>query len=371
MVGRTDRLDASAKLHEPGVNRMTIRIPRRTLLKGALGTAVVAPLSGFPYIARAAEPLVINTFGGDFEKFMRAEVVPDFEKQTGIKTKLDVGLATNWIASCRAAGPENPPFDVLMLNAIWAALLRTEGYFEKIPASKVPNLADVFSVARYPDDIAVAGWFQPMGVAYSPDSIKQAPSGWKDIWDNPELKGNTGLYTITNTAGMMFLLMTAQMYGGSQYKTDVAFEQIRKLKPFLQIDFSGTMETMLTRGEVAAGPLDFAAVTRLRRQGVNLAINIPKEGSFAFDQVFNVLKGSKKKEQAYAWIDYILSPTVQLKWVNGFFVSPSNTKAPIPEGLKAEIPFAGDAMKSLVTFDWASANKNRDKIIERWNKEMS
>ena len=84
MVGRTDRLDASAKRHEPGVNRMTIRIPRRTLLKGALGTAVVAPLSGFPYIARAAEPLVINRIASG--KALEERVVQLLE-QVGLSSR--------------------------------------------------------------------------------------------------------------------------------------------------------------------------------------------------------------------------------------------------------------------------------------------
>jgi len=28
-------------------------------------------------------------------------------------------------------------------------------------------------------------------------------------------------------------------------------------------------------------------------------------------------------------------------------------------------------MKDIVVFDWETANKNRDAIIDRWNKEMA
>jgi putative spermidine/putrescine transport system substrate-binding protein len=349
---------------------MTLQNRRRTILKA--GAALAAgPIIGFPSIARAADPFIINCYGGEFEKFMRAEIIPEFEKQSGIKTKLDIGLANNWVATCRAAGPGKAPYDFLMLNAIWGALLQTEGYLEPIPTEKLSNMADLYPVALRKDNYAVVGWFQPMGVAYAPDTIKTAPVAWKDLWTNPDIKGNLGLYTITNTVGMMFLLMTGQIFGGSEYKTDVAFDQIRKLKPFLQVDFSGTMETMLSRGEVAAAPLDFPAVARLTRKGVNLEMKAPAEGSFAFDQVFHVMKGAKRKAETYTWINYILSPEVQLKWVKGFYVSPSNTKVQIPDDLKTLIPITGDRMKSIVTFDWAAANKNRDVIIDRWNKEMT
>ena len=49
-------------------------IRRRTLLRGAAAAAATAGL-GLPHIARAAEPLVINSYGGPFEKFMREEII--------------------------------------------------------------------------------------------------------------------------------------------------------------------------------------------------------------------------------------------------------------------------------------------------------
>lgn len=348
---------------------MTMSIRRRTLLQGAAGATAAATLS-FPYVTRAAEPLVINSYGGPFEKFMREEIIPVFEKETGIKTTLDIGLAKDWLATLRASGPENPPYDVLMVNAIWAALMRTEGFFEPLPISEVPNLKDVFPVARMPSDNGVIGWMQPIGAAYRSDVVKTTPASWKDLW-NPEFKGHTGLYTITNTAGMMFLLMVARIYGGSEYKTDVAFDEIHKLKPFTQVDFSGTMEIMLTRGEITVGPLDFSAVARLKLKGAEIAMNLPPEGSFMFDQMFNMLKGSKKKAEGYQWINFILRPDIQLKWVKGFYVTPCSRAVSIPEDLKPLIPLRDDKMKDIVVFDWETANKNRDAIIERWNKEMA
>jgi putative spermidine/putrescine transport system substrate-binding protein len=348
---------------------MTVPMRRRTLLQGATGVVAGAAL-GFPSVARAAEPLVINSYGGPFEKFMREQIIPVFEKETGIKTTLDIGLAKDWLATLRASGPDNPPYDVLLMNGIWAALLRAEGFFDPIPVSEVPNLKDVFPVARMPNDNGVIAWMQPIGVAYRSDTVKTPPVSWKDLW-NPEYKGQTGLYTITNTAGMMFLLMVARIFGGSEYNTDVAFQEIVKLKPFTQVDFSGTMETLLTRGEVMVGLLDFPAVARLKLKGAELAMNLPPEGSFMFDQMFDVLKGSKKKAEGYQWINFLLRPDIQLKWVKDFYVTPCNQAVSIPDDLKPLIPLSGDKMKDIIVFDWDTANKHRDVIIDRWNKEMA
>ena len=169
----------------------------------------------------------------------------------------------------------------------------------------------------------------------------------------------------------MFLLMIAKIFGGSEYNTDVAFDEIRKLKPFTQVDFSGTMEIMLTRGEVTVGPLDFPAVARLKLKGAEIDIKPPAEGSFMFDQMFDMLRGSKKKAEGYKWINFLLRPDIQEKWVNGFYVTPSNQVAKIPDKLKPLIPLYSDRTKEIVVFDWDTANKNRDAIIDRWNKEMT
>lgn len=350
-------------------NTIANTITRRNLLKGAAGLAAASAL-GFPYIGRAAEPLVVNSYGGSFEKFMRSEIVPPFEQEFGIEIKLDVNLGKGWLANLRAAGPENPPYDVLMTNETWASIEREEGFFEPIPIDKVPNMKNLWPVARYPNDIAVIGTLGPIGLCYRTDLVKTPPTSWKDLWTNDEFKGKIGMYTITNSAGYMFVLLTAKMFYGSEYEVDQAVEKIKELKPFNQVDFSGTMETVLTRGEAIIGPIDFPAAARLKQKGVAVEMVAPEEGVFMFDQVFNVLKGSKNKEAGYQWINYILRPDVQLKWVRNYYWSPVNKEVEVPEDLKALVPIAGEKMNSIIVWDWKTANANRDRVIERWNKEM-
>jgi len=343
-------------------------IQRRTFLQGTV--AATAAL-GFPYIARGQDKsLVVNSYGGSFEEFMRAEIIPPFEQQTGITINLDVGLGKGWLTNLRAAGPENPPYDVLMTNETWASIEREEGFFDPIPADQVPNMANLWPIARLPDDSGVIGTLSPIGLCYRTDLVETPPTAWEDLWTNEAFKGNTALYTITNSAGYMFVLMTARDMFGSEYEVDQAIDKIKELKPFQQVDFSGTMETVLTRGEAIIGPIDFAAGARLKVKGVEIETIAPKEGMFMFEQVFNVLKGSTKKELGYQWIDYILAPETQEKWVRQYYWSPVNKEVAVPDDLKDLVPISGERMKEIVLWDWKTANENRDKVIERWNKEM-
>lgn len=334
---------------------------------GALGSLMI----GIPRYAFSQPTLVVNTYGGAYEKFMRSVIVPGFEKEANCKINLAVGLAKEWLANMRAAGVDNPPYDVMMTNEIWASLERREGFFTPLPINKTPNLEEVYPICRNKDDNGVLGIIQPIGIAYREDLVRKPPKSWKDLWENPEFQNKTGLYTITNSAGMMFLLLISKIYGGSEYKIDAGFEAIKKLQGFKQVDFSGTMEIMLTRGEIVTGPLDAPAVARLRSGGVKIAFVAPEEGVFMFEQDFNVLKGSKNKELAFKYINYILRRDIQEKWVREFFISPANRYVKIPTDLRNDITITGEKMKSILTWDWDAANDRRQEIIERWNKEIS
>jgi len=340
---------------------------RQTLLRG-LGAAAALGLPAFPSLAAAQ--LVVNTYGGRWEKFWRTDLLPTFDKLSGVKPTLDVGLGKNFIANLRAAGIDKPPYSVLMVNENIASMVRTEGYFEPIPVAKVPNLANVYPNLRNPGDNGVRGIVSTIGIGYRKDLVKTPPKSWTDLWTNPEFKGKIGLYQIGNTAAMLFLLMTAKIYGGSQNALDRAFAEIKKLLPFTQADWSGTLSTMLTRGDVTVAVIDFPEIVALKKKGVPVEMVVPTEGVVAFEQSFNILKNAPNKEDAYKYLDFILRPEVQETMAKEFFTSPTNTKVTLAPELTADIPVSGKAMKSIVQFDWTQVNPQLASITDRWNREI-
>jgi len=338
------------------------------LWSSALAGASALGLS--PGAAAQQAKLVVNTYGGRWEKFWRSDLLPPFTKATGINPTVDVGLGKNFIANLRAAGIEHPPYSVLMVNENVASLVRAEGYFEPIRVDKVPNLANVYPSLRNSDDNGVRAIVSTIGLAYRKDLVKKPPTSWTDLWTNPEFKGKIGLYQIGNTAAMLFLLMTARLYGGSDIAIDRAFAEIKKLLPFTQADWSGTLSTLLTRGDINVAVIDFPEVVALRKKGVPVEMVVPKEGVVAFEQSFNILKNGPAKDDAYKYLNYILDPKVQETMAREFYTSPSNVKSVVPADLSAEIPISGAGMKSIVHFDWPKINPLVAEITDRWNREM-
>jgi putative spermidine/putrescine transport system substrate-binding protein len=340
------------------------------VLAVALAIPLLTGVGSLPAARAAGAKLIVTSYGGPWEQFMRTEILPGFQEQFNTGVELAVGLSKDWTASMYSASPDRSPYDVVITNEIWAADHRRKGYYVPLPAAKVPNLKDAYPLVRRPNDVGVLFIILPMGLAYRTDLVAQPPLSWKDLW-KPEYKGKLGLYTITNTAGGLFLMLTSKVWSGNPKNSELAFQKIKELKPFRQTDFSGNMETLLTQGEIQIGVLDLPAVARLRHQGVKIAAVMPLEGLIMFEQDANVTKGSQNKEAAYAFINYLLSPAVQEKWVRKFFASPGNKKVDVPADLRSDIPIFGNKMQTILQWDWDWFNDRKEDFIKRWNREIS
>lgn len=323
-------------------------------------------------ISFAGQTLVVTVYGGDTEKFVREDVVPEFEKETGAKVELSVGLSKDWVTKMRVAGKDNPPYDVLLINKVRIPGLKKAGFFQKLSAEKVPNLTDVAKPLRDKGDVGVQGLFQPLGFAYRTDLVKTPPHSWKDLW-SPQYQGKLCLYNPSNGAGIMTMMMLGKLFGKGTTDMDTAFKKIKELEPFKQSDFD--MQTPLTRGECEIAIIDSPAAMDLKTKGAPVDFVVPSEGTFMFEQDVNVAAGSQVKDLAYKYVDYLLSAKVQEKWANKFYVSPANTKATISADAASKIPVRAGDMSTIQAwtdkeFEWIE-NQGSKLITDRWNREIN
>jgi putative spermidine/putrescine transport system substrate-binding protein len=342
--------------HKPLVHLLAV------LLLAPLGLAAAQPFRG--------QTLVVTSYGGSWETFLREQILPDFEAATGATVELAVGLSRDWMANLRAAGRQDPPYDVVIANETWISSGRLENRFVALPEAKIPNLALVAPSLRMPDDVGVLGLLNPLGIAYRTDLVTTPPASWLDLW-NDEYRGNVGIYNISNSAAPMFVMMLALIENGDYKNYGSSFAKIQSLAPFKQTDFSGDMENLLVQGEVHVGILDSPAAARLKQQGIALEFVIPSEGMFMFEQNMNVTAGSRVQDLAFAFIDYMLSTDVQAKWAASYYVTPANVEVVIDGDLAALIPVTADRVSEIKQWDWLWLNSGpREDMVNRWNREI-
>src|ERR1700704_344704 len=342
-------------------------ISRRKALQAGAGLAAIGAL-GAPAIAHAeTKTLKITTWGGKWGDIMKATVLPAFEKE--FKCTVSADQAFPFMPKLQTSSKTDPLYDVFHTNSNeqWSAL--TEGLvMDKITAKEVPNVADVYPYAVSDKIVGVTIFTSAIGLGYRTDKGLSKPASWKDLAD-PKLAGVRGSYIIpVNSLGQCHLMMLGKIYGKGLTDLDAAYKALEQLKPIKLVDFTGQMEKLLLSGEVSMAVIHDSGVYRYDGQNQPVDFAGPSEGVLALEQVLNVTPGSKAKELAFAYIDYMLRPDVQKLLAEGVWYSPSNKKVKLSEKYDAKLLTTPEKVATLIQPDWKWYNERKDDIDARVTK---
>jgi putative spermidine/putrescine transport system substrate-binding protein len=330
-------------------------ISRRKALRTGAGLAAIGAL-GAPAIAHAqTKTLKITTWGGKWGDIMKATVLPAFEKE--FKCTVSADQAFPYVPKLQASPRNDPLYDVLHTNSNEQWNCFTEGLvMDKITAKEAPKVADV-----YP-------WAVSDKIGFRTDKGLTKPTSWKDLAD-PKLAGVRGSYIIpVNSLGQCHLMMLGKIYGKGLTDLDTAYKALEQLKPIKLVDFTGQMEKLLLSGEVSMAVIHDSGIYRY--DGQNQPVNFagPSEGVLALEQVLNVTPGSKVKELAFAYIDYMLRPDVQKMLAEGVWYSPANKKVKLDAKYDEKLLTTEAKVATLIQPDWKWYNERKDDIDARVTK---
>ncbi len=339
------------------------RLSRRTALKVAAASAV-ATLAAPAILHAQVKTLKITTWGGKWGEIMKGTVLPAFEKE--FKCTVSADQAFPFLPKLQAAPKNDPIYDVLHTNSNeqWNAV--EQGIvMSKITPKEVPNVADVYPYAVSDKIVGVSIFTSAIGLGYRTDKGLTPPKSWKDLADR-KLDGARGGYIIpVNSLGQAHLMMLGKIYGKGMQDLDAAYKALEQLKPIKMVDFTGQMEKMLLSGEVTMGVIHDSGIYRYDGQNQPVDFAIPSEGVLALEQVLNVTPGSKVKELAFAYIDFMLRPDIQKQLAEGVWYSPSNKKVKLDPKYDAKLFNTEAKVAQLIQPDWKWYNARKDDIDAR------
>ncbi|MDF3061273.1 MAG: transporter substrate-binding protein [Microvirga sp.] len=343
---------------------MAARISRRGLL-GAVGTATAFGVIGRPQVAQAqAATLKITTWGGKWGEVMKGEVLPAFEKE--FKCKVEVDQAFPYLPKLQASAKNAPIYDVLHANSNEQWRAAVDGLVvEKITQNEVPNIKELYPYAVSDKIAGVTIFTSAIGLGYRTDKGLTPPKSWKDLAD-PKLAGQRGGYQIpVNSLGQSHLMLLGQLYGKGMTDLDAAYKALEQLKPIKLVDFTGQMEKMLLQAEVVMGVIHDSGIYRYEGQNQPIEFAAPAEGVLSLEQVLNVTPGSKVKELAYGYIDYMLRPDVQKKLAEAVWYSPASKSVKLDPKYDAKLYNTPEKVAQLIQIDWKWYNERKDEVDAR------
>ena len=274
-------------------------------LHAAKGLAAIWLVAGAG--VAAADTLTISNWDG----YMAPDAIAGFTAQSGVQAEMVVHATNEEImGKLIASGGEG--YYVVFVSSPFAEILNNLGLAEPLDQSKIPNMANLYTeatqLAHDPGNtFSVPYAWGTTGLCYRSDLIA-APTSWNDLLKPvPDLAGK-----ITMLATDRWLLAAGFLANGmsvnetNETKLNTVRDALIAAKKTLLAYDDTTFYAKLVSGEAVMtqawdgwcnyGITDNAAIKYM----------IPSEGSDLWVDTMVILKGSKNKDAAYAFVDYIL-----------------------------------------------------------------
>jgi len=355
-------------------------------LRSLIFVAVVAALLAVAAVAIAQEKTltVLCTPQEDWCVAMTQA----FEAETGIKTSY-VRLSSGESLARIRASKDAPEFSIWWGGPVDAFIAANEeGLLE---AYQSPNAAALPEQYKDPNGVWAGVYVGALGFCSNLNVLKElgleAPNSWADLLD-PKLKGNVAI-AHPATSGTAFTtfwtIVTLEAdkleaaEAGKGYEADgtptaaaidAAFEYFAKLhQNILQYTRSGAAPgTLAGRGEIAVAVIFSHDCVKLQQEGFKdiLTTTFPAEGTGYEIGGMAIIKNGPENEAAKMWFDWALTAKAQEigPTVNSLQL-PTNPDAAVSE-LSVKL-----AELNVVDYNFQAAGKNRNAIVERFEREIA
>jgi len=335
-------------------------------------TALLASIALFG-ASVSAQTLLINSFGGSYEEAHRQCIIDPFEAATGATVEIVTAYSADALAQLRAQA-SNPQFDVMHFSGGQEVIAAAEGLLAPIQPEELSNYGDVypFAVAGITEGIGPVYQLAAIGILYNTDEVESAPTSWNDLFD-PQFADGVVLADISNTYGLLSLLMLNQVRGGTMDDIQPGLDAVAELLDNGATVVSSSPEILQAFSQagalVAPYAQDYAHV--LREAGVPVAFALPAEGAPAVYITANVVAGRPNTDLAKQFVDYSLRADAQACFAEALRYSPTNAQAEIAPELEGLVLVGEDQISALVAFDPEQIAERRSAWTDAWNRVIA
>ena len=342
-------------------------------LAASLALSVATLLAIGP--AKAADnELVFGGFGGSFEKSLKATVIPMFEKKFNAKVIYVAGTSSQLNAKI-LGNPKNPGIDIIWGTDSSYYTGRKAGLWAKLDKAAIPNLADLYPFAVYPDGSGVMMGIQSFGIEYNTKVFAEKgwapPTSWEDLWD-PKYKGHLVAYNLPIGYATVFFSVLAELTHSKPGNYEAAWEKIAKLVPNAMtfVNPPAQVDALFATGGAWIGFNGSARIGQLAEHGVPVALAVPKEGAVLNPNQFVMVKNGPNPKLAAEFINLALGVEAQQKIAETMLLGPVNQKVKLDAKEAAKVPY-DEATKKLWMIDQDPINENIKELTDRWTTVVS
>lgn len=316
------------------------------------------------------QKLVISTWGLN-EDLLWENVFKPFEEEHNVEIVLETGNNSERLTKLK--NNPNSEIDLVYLAEAFSQEAATEGLFEELDYSKIPNTEKLISKAKElaENKMNVPYTLNRIAIAYNPEKVDFEINSWTDLW-RPELAGKISIPDITTTFGPSMVFVSALKAGVDEENIDKAFDALEQLKPNIVKTYSKSSDlaNMFAGGEIVAAATAEFVVVNINQATPEVAYINPEEGSFLNFNTISITKNSNNKDLAYEFINYALSEEVQTRTAKALGESPVNGDVQLTDEESKNLTYGEDVNQGN-TINYQFANPLMKDWIDKWNRILN
>ncbi len=316
--------------------------------------------------------ITVSAPGGTFEQWLRKDVFPAFTSKTGVKVNYVVASATDLIAKLQAQ-KGNQQIDVAMLDDGPMYQANDLGFCSNL--TPAPIYSSVYDHMKLKSNKGIFFGVVATGITYNKkafaDNNWPTPTSWADISD-PKFRKKLVIFPLNSTYGVHALVMAARQKGGSETNIEPGFKAFKdEIGPnVLAYEAAPAKVTELFQsGQAVIAVYGNGRTKSLADTGFPVDFVYPKEGGVALAFGACPVTGSKNEKDAQDFIQFLLTPDIQVSLAKGVGFSPVNKTVKLSADDSRGVA-VGEQLEKLKVMDWATINQNRAEWNKRWIREV-
>jgi spermidine/putrescine-binding protein len=262
--------------------------------------------------------------------YLPADVVADFEKRTGIETRVDTYDSNETLLAKLQSGVAD--YDLVVPSDYMLKVMIPQNLLREIDRSRLPGFANLdprFLDRKFDpaNRHSIPYLWGTTGIGYDTTKVK-GPVSWALLFD----QRHAGRILMLDDVREAFAA-TLKLMGKSANETDPAVlrqaaERLKQQKRLVRTYNSSDFATLLAAGDVdvAHGWNGELAEAAEESQG-KLAYAVPQEGGTLWIDSLVMPAGAKNLDAAYEFLQFVLQPEIAARIVNDVHYAGANKAA--------------------------------------------
>lgn len=263
-------------------------------------------------------------------EYVPQDIIDCFELVYGVKVNVDNYSSAEEMYAKLINGATL--YDVTQPTDSFFQPVIQNGLAEKLDKSRLVNLKNIApQYLNHPADpqndyiVPYEAW--STGILYNPETVKNAPTAWVDLW-NPEYADRMVFINEQRSIIGFTLVVEGQDFNTTDPKV------LESIKPKLQELVKGVklFDSDNPKGAMIAGDADLGVLWSgeamlAKREKPSLQYVFPKEGTIIGQDGYIIVKDAPHLDAAYAWLSYSLQGDIFWLMLRDFPYTNPNTAA--------------------------------------------